>query len=180
MNSETTLESACWYVIYTHARQEDRAESNLRAWKVETFTPKVKTRYFNCYTGSRYEIKPLFPRYIFARFNLQDLYHKIQYTRGVHSLVNFNGNPAPVGDEIIALMKSRIRDGVVCLEDRLTDGDKVLVEDGPLRSFTGIFERELKDTDRVRILLQTVNYQAHFEVDRYMIRKLGSPGYCIS
>ena len=180
MNSETDFGNACWYVVYTHARQEERAESNLRAWKVEAFTPKAKTRYFNCYTGPRYEIKPLFPRYVFARFNLDDLYHKIRYTRGVHSLVSFNGAPTPVDDEIIALIKSRTVDGVVSLEDRLTSGDWVTVEDGPLRSFTGIFEREMKETDRVRILLQTVNYQAHIEVDKQMVRKHGGPAYVIS
>jgi len=33
-----------WYVIYTHPKQEERVDKNLRAWQVETFFPKIKER----------------------------------------------------------------------------------------------------------------------------------------
>jgi hypothetical protein len=48
-----------------------------------------------------------------------------------------------------------------------------LVKDGPLKNFAGIFEREMKDVDRIRILLETVSYQAHIEIDRDMVKKVG-------
>jgi transcription antitermination factor NusG len=48
-----------------------------------------------------------------------------------------------------------------------------VVKDGPLKNFAGIFEREMKDTDRVRILLEAVSYQAHVEIGRDMVKRVG-------
>ena len=36
-----------------------------------------------------------------------------------------------------------------------------------------IFEREMKDTDRKRVLLETVNYQVHIEIEKDMVKKVG-------
>jgi transcriptional antiterminator RfaH len=174
MNGEDMFETLCWYVIHTHPRQEDRADSNLRAWKVETLAPKTRGRRYNNFTGeSSYLTRPLFPRYIFARFKIHDLYHKVRFTRGIENLVSFNGYPTPVAEEIIAAIQSRIRsDGFVALGEEFEPGDEVVIKDGPFRSFSGIFERDMNDADRVRILLQTVGYQAHIQIDRDKIKKL--------
>src|SRR5437588_5435367 len=100
-----------WYVIQTHPRQEDRAESNLRAWRVETFNPRIKEPRHQRYTGELiYLSKPLFPRYIFARFMANRLLNKIWFTRGVRSVVSFGGSATPVDDQIIDLIKARIGD----------------------------------------------------------------------
>jgi hypothetical protein len=50
----------------------------------------------------------------------------------------------------------------------------VVIKDGPLKSFAGIFEREMKGAERVRILIQTVSYQAHVEIERNMVKKVGA------
>jgi hypothetical protein len=42
-----------------------------------------------------------------------------------------------------------------------------------MKSFAGIFEREMKDTDRIRILLDTVSYQVHVDTERSMVKKVG-------
>lgn len=166
-------DSSHWFAIHTNPRQEDRADQNLRAWNVKTFSPKIRERRFNPFTGDpTYLIAPLFPRYIFAHFNVSDAYHKIRFTRGVESLVGAGGNPAPVDQSIIDAIKSRITlDGFVTLNEVLNPGDPVLIHSGPLSNFTGVFEREMKGPDRVRILLETVNYTAHVIVDREMVKR---------
>jgi len=40
-----------------------------------------------------------------------------------------------------------------------------------LNNLTGIFECEMNDSDRVMILLQTINYQGHIIVEKNSIRK---------
>jgi transcriptional antiterminator RfaH len=174
MNSQMVEEVPRWYVVHTHPKQEDRANMNLLAWKVETFTPKCRERRHNRFKGTLpFLLKPLFPSYIFARFRAGDLLHKVRFTRGVHSVVSFGVNPTPVDDEIIALIQSRSGvDGVVRLGDEFKSGDEVMVEEGLLRGFSGIFERELKDKDRVMVLLKTISYQSHIIVDRSSIRKV--------
>lgn len=173
MHGEKLWNHPWWFVIHTHPKQEIRADNNLRAWNVETFTPKLKERILNQWTKeTSFLIKPLFPRYIFARFKLNDLYHKIRFTRGIHSLISFGDEPTPVDDEIITLIKSRIEDdGYIRLFDSIEPGDEVIVTGGPLKGLSGIFERETKDQDRVRILLKAINYQAHVYIDKDLIEK---------
>jgi transcriptional antiterminator RfaH len=178
MNPELTWDIPHWYVVQTHPKQEDRADSNLRAWKIQTFYPKVRQRRYNEFSGApTYLTRPLFPRYIFARFKINDHYHKIRFTRGVHSLVSFSNYPTPVDETIIEIIKSTIaEDGFVRLGDTLKPGDEVVIKEGPLRAFTGVFEREMQDSERVRILLQTVDYQAHLVIDREQVKKIASVG----
>jgi transcriptional antiterminator RfaH len=174
MMSEATAEDATrWYVIHTHPKQEDRASSNLRVLGVPIFNPKIRERRYNqfVYTPT-YITKPLFPNYIFAQFRIDDIYHKVRFTRGVHSVVGFGEGPTPIDEEIILLIRFNIReDGFVRIDEEIRPGDKVIVKDGPLKNFAGIFERETKDTDRIRILLETVSYQAHVEIERDMVKK---------
>lgn len=165
-----------WYVIHTHPRQEDRADRNLRSLGVMTFAPKLKERRYGQYRWAQtYNIKPLFPRYIFARFQLSHFLNKVRFTRGVYDVVSFGGCPTPVDDEIFNIMQSRVgEDGLIRIRCEFEPGDKVIIEDGPLKNFRGVFEREMKDIDRLRILLTTINYQAHVVVEREQVRKLSA------
>jgi len=162
-----------WYVIHTHTKQEDRACSNLEVLGAPTFNPKIRERRYNQFVISpTYVTKPLFPRYIFAQFKVSDLYHKVRFTRGVYNVVSFGEGPTSIDEEIVALIRSNIKeDGFVRIDKGIKLGDRIIVKDGPLKNLTGIFEREMKDTDRIRILLETVSYQAHIEIARDMVRK---------
>jgi len=167
-------DSLSWYVVHTHPKQEDRASANLMAWGVETLTPKLRVKKYNQFTGrSTQVIKPFFPGYIFTRFKFNELYHKIRFTRGVHSLVCFNNKPIRIDDEIIDLVRSRTGDnGFVKEFEQLRAGDEVVINHGRFQNFCGVFEREMPDDDRVRILLNTVGFQAHIVVDRAFVNKV--------
>ena len=172
-NRNGTSGSALWYAIHTHPKEEDRATSNLRAWNVETFNPKVRERRLNPFTGAAsYEKKPLFPRYIFARFDAGTLLSKICFTRGVKRVVGFGAGPVPIEDKIIDfIMEQTGEDGFVQLGEELKRGDRVTVTNGLLGELSGIFEREIKGTDRVRILLNAINYQASIVIPKEHVRK---------
>lgn len=165
-----------WYVVHTHPKQEDRADYNLRAWNIETFLPKFRERRHNPFTGEPlYVVKPLFTGYVFARFDLGSLYHKVRFTRGIHSLVSFGDSPNPVDEEIINIVRLRTgKDGFVRIGDELRPGDRVAIKEGPLKDFTGIFEREMKESERVMILLNTVGYQARALVERGVLKRVVS------
>jgi transcription antitermination factor NusG len=90
------------------------------------------------------------------------LLHKIWFTRGVESVVSFGGTAAPVDDEIIDLIRAKLRDGgFVRIEKEFKAGDEVVIQSGPFKDLKGVLEREEKETERVRILLTTINYQSH-------------------
>jgi transcriptional antiterminator RfaH len=179
MINEQASDVPRWYAIRTHHKQEDRANSNLLAWRVETFYPKIKERTSNPYTGKPiYVTKPLFPRYIFARFNESQLLGKVSLTRGVQSVVNFGDGPISIPDEVISFIQSQVGDeGFIRIGEELTPGDKIIIKDGPLKNFTGIFERKMKAADRIMILLTTVTYQGRLVVDRTLVNKI-NPAVC--
>jgi len=174
MNSEHLSGVPAWYAIHTRPNQESRASENLRAWEVETFSPKIKVRRSNqSRRAPMYAINHLYPSYIFARFNAASLFHKIQFTRGVNRVVSFGAFPTPVDDRIIEIIKAETnQDGLVQIGEKLKYGDKVMVEDGLFKYFMGTFESEMNESERVRILLTTIGYQAHIQVDRELVKKI--------
>ena len=173
-NGQTVCKSE-WFAIHTQLHQENRADANLRAWNVETFYPRIKSRRRNEFSGAIiHVIKPFFQRYLFARFP-QQLLHKIWFTRGVKSVVSFGGTPCPIDDEVIEFFRSRAdEDGFVKLGEEPRPGDKVVMSGGMLDSLEGVFERAMNDSERVMILLRTIKYQGHIIVAKDLIRKVAS------
>lgn len=173
MRLEAGADDRQWYVIRTHLRQEERANNNLNAWGVETLYAKLRTRRYNQFTGVPiYITQPLFPRYIFAKFNALEQLPQVQFTRGVHNVVCFGGIPASVDEDIIDIIRARIdENGFVKTTNELKIGDKVVISAGPLRNLMGIFEREVKGAERVSILLTTIEYQGRLEVDRDLVQR---------
>lgn len=162
-------ERGSWYALATKRRQEDRAVQNLIAWGIPTLAPRVAMG------GRANDWKLLFPGYIFARFDLVTTSHKMRFTRGVAYIVSFGNRPAVVADEIIAAICQRLdKNGALTLDKKLQPGDAVIITSGVLRDFQGIFEQELSDGERVRILLTTVAYTSRIQISKYELRKLCS------
>ena len=167
-----SMNVAPWYVIYTKANEEDRAEGNLAAWGLETFYPRFKKKQINEFTGkATYFSRPLFPRYIFARFDPETLLHKVCNTRGVQKVLSLDYRPVPVADEIIALIQSQAaEDGFINLNEMFKRGDEVLIKNGSMKGINGIFDRTTTDKSRVMILLTAINYQATLIVERDQVQ----------
>ncbi len=174
MNFEIPVESSHWYAIYTKPKDEDRADKNLMAGGVETFAPKIQERRYNQFTNApSYLTKPLFPRYIFARFIAGTLLRKIYYTRGVHSIVSLCDKPVIVDDAVIDLIKLRMnQDGFVDVDEQLNINDKVMIKSGILKNFAGIFDRRIKGTARIMILLTAITYQGRISVEEQLVERV--------
>lgn len=84
------------------------------------------------------------------------------------------GSPTPIADDVIDLLKSQTGpDGCVRIGEDLKAGDTVVIKDGLLKDFMAVFEREISGANRVKLLLSTVSYQGHVEIDRELVRKVG-------
>jgi transcriptional antiterminator RfaH len=181
MSSVAVSDDSRWYAIHTHPRQEERTDNNLQLWRVETLSPKLIERRYNKYSDKPIkQVKPLFPGYIFARFDAGRMLRKICYTRGLHSVVGFAGGPVPISDAVIEMIRSRVgEDGFVHIGEKLRAGDSVVIDAGPFKSLTGVFERELSDGERVKLLLATVLYQGHIIIDRGHVSKARQAPHCV-
>lgn len=173
---EKTIDVSRWYAVYTKPGEESRADQNLIGWGVETFSPKIRKRKLNPFTGKPLSVSAsLFPRYIFARFDADRMLHKISYTRGVKSVVNFNHTPLAVEDEIIALIRTKVgEDGFVRLEEEFKRGDEVEIDNGTMCGIKGIFDHAMRDERRVRILLTAIRYQASVIVEKALVQRAGA------
>jgi transcriptional antiterminator RfaH len=164
-----------WYVIRTHARQEFRAAHNLESGGIDVFLPRVRAR--RAWKGLRRdEIAPLFPQYLFARFDANARLHDVAFTRGVQIPVRVGSELAVVGDEAIRFLRSRMcSDGLISLGEPLQPGEKVIIGNGPFEALIGVVERCSSARDRVTVLLTTV--QARFQVDLGLdsVRRLPRP-----
>lgn len=160
-----------WYAIYTKPKQEDKVEENLARASIEVFNPKLRRKRL---VRGRYEhvIRPFFPNYLFARFDPVLQYHLIKYTRGVSGILGNVGSPWPVSEEMISIIRSRMNEeGLIVIRPDIKVGDKVEITEGPFTGFIGIFEREMKDKDRIIVLLNTIEYQARVEIEKELLKK---------
>lgn len=173
MNFTNLSNEPHWYAVHTHPKQEERANSNLQAWGVKTLAPMVRQpRSKRLPDEPGYLMKPLFPQYIFAYFVASTHLSKVWFTRGVNNVVHFGDSIAPVDDEAIAFIESQIGLDNIVRFGELKCGDKVRINQGPFQSLTGIFEKNVKGTDRVMLLLEAINYQGHIQIDRELIGKV--------
>ena len=161
-----------WYAVHTKPMEEDRAAFNLSRWEVPIFAPKLKKRRASGY-GSEYVSRPLFSNYIFARFNAVRQLYNINFTRGVHSVVSFGGQPIPIDDDVIDVIKKRLdEDGFVRRDEDLKAGDRVRINSGPFQSLVGVFKQNTNNNERVRILLDAMKCQSHLVISRDLIDKV--------
>lgn len=170
---EYQIDKPQWFAICTNPMQEERAYQNLLASSVECFNPKIQESRRNQFTGVvTFIARPLFPRYIFARFSVQRSLRTVRFTRGVLKVVSFNSKPAPIDNEVIELMKSRVgNDGFLHVGEALKPGDKVRINDGPWKAIVGVIERNIQPGERVQILLTAIDYQGRLTIERQLVEK---------
>ncbi len=161
-----------WYTVNTKPHQEILAEKNLKRLGLETFCPFLKqTKLIR--QERRTAITPLFPGYLFVRFNLDIHYRAVNYAKGVRRLVAFGPSPATVDEVIIESIKSRIHDGYVDVSPpSLRPGQVVRIDNGPFQGLEAIFEQEMNGQQRAVLLLRTLSYQARVVVDRACVVNL--------
>jgi transcriptional antiterminator RfaH len=161
-----------WYVIQTKPKKEEEAVSYLSTRGVEIFNPLMET--FALRNGKmNKELKPLFPGYIFGKFDLAQNYPLVRWGRGVKKVLGFGGYPTSVSEEIVEIIKGRTdTEGIVRVKQNFKANDVIRIKTGPLKDFLAIFERWVSDTDRVRILLNLIGYQPAVEMHYSMIEKV--------
>jgi transcriptional antiterminator RfaH len=153
-----------WYVIRTKPRQELMAQFYLRQLPVETFLPLIK-EYKTARSPNKEVTSPLFPRYMFAKFNY-DQYRAVNFSRGVLNVVEFGGKPAQVSETLIEAIKSKMKMGYVIPQtENFKKGQTVQVTEGPFAGLEAVFVKELKYQQRVLLLLRALGLHAKLVMD---------------
>jgi transcriptional antiterminator RfaH len=159
-----------WYAIQSKPRQEGRAEANLAAGGIETFLPRVRPL-----IGERKapEPEPLFPGYLFARFEPALAARKVLYARGVVKVLGCQSGFTPIDTIIVTEIQHRMdREGYVRLNRTFTPGERVRIVGGPLKGLAGVFEASTSPRERVTLLLSTISSQVRVLLDSRLVGRL--------
>lgn len=154
-----------WYVISTKPHQEKQAELHLKQYDIECFLPLLKESKIIRRTRKTV-VNPLFPGYLFARFELDRHYRAVSYATGVRKIVEFGSGPVELDPTMINAIKERLSNGYVTLmPSRPVHGQVVHIKGGPLAGLEAVFMREMTDRNRVLLLLNTLGLHAKLTID---------------
>ena len=160
-----------WYTVQTKPKKERTVERRLSDLNLEVFLPWVRLRRR---IGSRFQrvLDPLFPGYLFCRLDLFVAGKAARYAPGVKDFVRFGNRIADVGDEVIGGIRERCPDGVAVFKPRpYRAGEPVLIREGPLSGIEAVFEREMRGSDRVTVLLELLGRQTRLILNNEMISR---------
>lgn len=145
-----------WYLIRTKTGKERWVRDQLANAVPEVFLPMLKAKAPR-WGRMAVSIAPLFPCYVFAKFDLQRQYFDVKYMAGVRAIVSAGTDPLAVPATIVSEIRRRGVDDVIEIPDKpFGTGERVVVVDGPFRGFEAIFQRYLSGAERVAILLSAV------------------------
>lgn len=159
-----------WYVVQTKPRKQAQAEYYLRSKNLETFNPLMKQ--ISPKNGKTTTV-PLFPNYLFCRFDYFRSFSLLKWGRGVNRVIGFGDYPTPVPDDVILIIKQRVdHQNIIKKAYQWNHKDAVRIKSGPLKDLIGIFDRWVSDSDRVRILLDLIGCGSAIELHYSMIEKV--------
>lgn len=133
-------ESAQWYALSTHPRNEKIVAERLAKLGVEVFCPTyiVNSRR----TDRKVTIDaPLFPGYVLTRIKLAER-EMIWRVPGICRFITFNGRPAPIDDSEIQAVKRCVESGAnVRPHAAIETGQRVRIRNGVLGGIEGFVSR---------------------------------------
>ncbi len=142
-----------WYLVRTKAGKEHSVRERLSGIVHEVFFPLLETWSYRGRKGVG-SVQPLFPCYLFARFDLLNKYFDVRYLPGVQEIVSAGLDPIAVPPAMLDEIRRRAVDGIVRIElQPLRRGDRVRISEGPFASFEAVFEHYLSGRNRVALLL---------------------------
>lgn len=152
-----------WFALQVRIRHESDVALHLQGKGYEWFLPQYKTRRRWSDRVKQLEV-PLFPGYVFCRFNPQDRL-PILKTPGVRQIVGNQHTPLPVDESEIRALQTLVLSGAPNQPyPFLTVGDRVRVQSGALRGLEGILV-DVKGRQRLVISVTLLCRSVAVEID---------------
>ena len=167
MNSTTTQ----WYALQVQSRLASVASTVLRGKGYEEFLPVYCPRRRWSDRVKKIDL-PLFPGYLFCKFDPQDRLVPVLTTPGVIGIVGAGRKPIPVPEEEIEAVRRVLLSGLAAQPwPFLGVGSRIYIESGPLAGIEGI----VTNVDKVYRLVVSVTLlqrSVAVEIDRYWARPI--------
>jgi transcription antitermination factor NusG len=157
-----------WFALRIKSNFEKTASQILQHKGYEAFLPVYQTR--NRWSDRMKTVeRPLFPGYLFCRFDQQDRL-PILVTPGVVGVVGLGKAPMPIPEEEIEAVEALICSGLAAMPwPFVSVGQRLVIERGPLRGVEGILQ-EIKSGYRFIVSVNLLQRSVAAEVDASWIR----------
>lgn len=150
-----------WYVASTHVNGEALAAGHLKRQGFSVYLP-MQQKLRSHARRKQWVSRPFFPRYLFvAVTEANQRWRAIKSTIGISHLVCFDGQPAPIGNDIIDALRAREDEtGMISMAavSLFKKGDPVKLLGGAMDDRIGLFE-SIDDKMRVTVLLDLLGRQ---------------------
>jgi len=156
-----------WFALQVRTRNEASVAEQLSRLGYQQFLPLYKLR--KRWSDRIKEVDaPLFPGYLFCRFNPQDRL-PILKTPGVMQIVGFKNGPAAVEESEIRSLQTLVAAGVPHQPwPFLAAGDRVRIESGPLLGLEGILT-EVRRSHRLVLSVTLLQRSVAVEIDSALV-----------
>ena len=144
-----------WYCLNTSPAREAQVASYLeKTLSLQTYCPRIIQEKISS-RGVRSEVAgPLFPRYLFCRFDLAAQYHAVRSAPEVIDFIRAGAHPAEVSDGMIKQLHSLAGEAVdvTYFEPGGSTGARVEITPLDCALFPADLLQDKSDRDRVSIL----------------------------
>ena len=162
-----------WFILQFKANSHQQAAKNLNRQGFETFLPLNDTTVLK---SSRFinTSKPLFPGYMFIRFDRAETHwHSINNTYGVSRVITFNSILKSTPTTFVEnLIKRYDLSGNLLPVEKLKKGDQVKVLKGPFANFIATIEK-YEDDQRIWILMDLMGQETKVQTPSNALQLLG-------
>ncbi len=165
MDAEFRVSSSLsWYGLRTKSKHESVTARALEGQGYQSYLPTHRRR--RQWSDRVVESEqPLFPGYVFCRFDAKQRLPIIT-TPGVVSVVGFGNGPTAIADSEIEAVRTLVRSGAAVQAcDFLPEGHRVRINQGALEGLQGILLRN-KNEWRVVISVTMLQRSIAIEIDR--------------
>ena len=144
-----------WFCLKAQPKREHIAAACLRQIsEVEAFCPRVRFRK-RTNRGPVWFVEPMFPGYLFARFDYAAYNRRIRQRPAVSGFVQFGDRLALLPDSLVTEIKIRTgTDDLLEINESLEPGQTVQITQGPFQGLEALVSRLITARDRVEILIE--------------------------
>ncbi|CAI9084434.1 transcriptional activator RfaH [Candidatus Methylacidiphilum fumarolicum] len=163
MEKQWTNESL-WYCLSVHPKKEKFAIENLKKENIEVFFPQILYKKIRS-KKSCLVLEPLFPGYLFAKFNLLSKLIFVRSAKGVRTVVHFGSTYPVVPECFITELKTQFGEqGIKMVQEKVNIGSKINIAEGPFKGFSCIVLGFVPARERIKVLLEWLGRTVQTEI----------------
>jgi transcriptional antiterminator RfaH len=170
-----------WFCIKAKPKHEHIAAAHIQLCReAEVFFPRI--RFERPFKGRKIRvIEPLFPGYLFARFELPRHVLQVRYAAGVQTIVHFGTHIPIVPEDIMAALMAEFgREEVREVNADPVPGDAVEIVMGAFAGLKAVVTRVIPARQRVAVLLEFLGRQLTVEIPVEFLLKKRPPRHLVA